>query len=95
MSPFTKQVLKIGAVATAGAATGAYVGGALAAPPGQRHEGGIQGAKIAVGVGATLTAGLAGRRYVAAAAKGASGAVSDLVFRRVRGRIVPIHRVKV
>jgi hypothetical protein len=94
------KIIKYGAAATLGGVIGASYAAHEGTPLGGKTDAAKYAAKVALGSGIIATSLVLGRGHIVAGAKGAARAmagksVGDLktVFRRVRGRIIPI-RVK-
>lgn len=92
------KVLKYGAMGTVGGSIGAYIGGSIATQPLEsKHESGKSLAKAVAALGIVTTGAIIGRKYIKAAAIASAQAIkqtaqkdSGVIYRRIRGRIVPI-----
>jgi hypothetical protein len=94
LSKFNRNIIKYGLAATAGGSVAAYVTGKASAEIGRGDEAGSKSAKAAAMVGLGITAAVVGRKYVGKGLKviGSKMESGDhkVIFRRFRGRIVPI-----
>lgn len=93
--------LRYGSVATAMFSAGAFMGAASYAPIGQREYAGKEAGAIALGTGLGLQTGISVRKYLRFGAMKAvkdvtppkvrrAARVGRVVFRKIRGRIIPI-----
>lgn len=95
------KIIKYGLLGSVGAAGGAAMAASMGAPMGLKTEAAKDSALAAFMTGGAVTGLVLGRKYVVKGTIGAARAVgktlkTDMktVFRRIRGRIVPI-KVKV
>jgi hypothetical protein len=98
-SKYTKMGLKYGLAGTVGATFAASGAAALGAPFGEKEAAAREGAILTAKTGLALTAGWLLRKHIArgavagAKAFGRSASKSgSVMFRRVRGRIIPIRK---